>query len=156
MKVVINKKYGGFSLSPRAIQRLAELQGRECYFFTYGKSPSGGMDFELLAPCTLKEAAKAFRFTAYDTPNPPSQKGFQSWSMDRRQASNAEMTARSLDNRPDDRSDPLLVRVVEELGDAASGAHAALKIIEIPDGVEYEIHDYDGMESVHEKHESWG
>lgn len=54
-----------------------------------------------------------------------------------------------------DRDNPLLVRVLEELGDKASGEFAALYIIEIPDGVDWEINDYDGMESIHEKHRSW-
>lgn len=59
-------------------------------------------------------------------------------------------------NRTDhERHDPMLIRVVEKLGDAASGDCAALRIIEIPDGIEYEIDEYAGMESVHEKHRSW-
>lgn len=58
-------------------------------------------------------------------------------------------------SRSIDRSDPLLVRVVEELGDVASSRFAELEIVEIPDGVEYEICDYDGIETVHEKHKSW-
>jgi hypothetical protein len=45
--------------------------------------------------------------------------------------------------------------VVEALGDSASGDFAALKVVEIPDDVEWEIHDYDGKESVRERHRSW-
>ena len=30
-----------------------------------------------------------------------------------------------------------------------------LLIVEIPDGIEWEIWDYDGKESVHEKHRHW-
>ena len=33
MKVVINKCFGGFGLSPLGKKRLAELQGRKCFFF---------------------------------------------------------------------------------------------------------------------------
>lgn len=53
------------------------------------------------------------------------------------------------------RNDPQLVEVVEELGDAASGVHAKLKVVEIPDGVEWEIDEYDGVEQVAEKHRAW-
>lgn len=53
------------------------------------------------------------------------------------------------------REDPLLIKVVEMLGDKANGRHAKLKIVEIPDGVEYEIDEYDGIESVHEIHRVW-
>lgn len=54
-----------------------------------------------------------------------------------------------------ERNDPALVQVVEELGKAANGQHAKLKIVEVPDDVNYEIHDYDGRESVHEVHRVW-
>ena len=54
-----------------------------------------------------------------------------------------------------ERNDPALVQTVEELGDKASDELAELSIIEIPDGTRYTIHDYDGMESIHEIHRSW-
>lgn len=55
-----------------------------------------------------------------------------------------------------DRSHPLLIQVVEELGDRANGACAKLRIVEIPDGTDYEISEYDGMEHIAEKHRTWG
>jgi len=54
-----------------------------------------------------------------------------------------------------DRTDPLLVLAVETLGQEASGMCAKLKVVEIPDGIEFEISEYDGYESVEEKHRSW-
>jgi hypothetical protein len=54
------------------------------------------------------------------------------------------------------RNDPLLIQAVEELGEKSFGNHARLRIVEIPDDVEWEIDDYDGMESVAEKHRRWG
>ncbi len=53
------------------------------------------------------------------------------------------------------RSHPLLIKVCEQLGEKANGRFADLKIVEIPDGIEYEIDEYDGLESIHEKHQSW-
>jgi hypothetical protein len=53
------------------------------------------------------------------------------------------------------RNDKDLVEVVEKLGELANGHCAELKIVEIPDGVEYDIDEYDGMETIHEKHRSW-
>jgi hypothetical protein len=91
-KVVINKCYGGFSLSPAAVARMAELQGRPQH---------------------------------------------------------------AISSHPENRADPLLVRVVEELGEKASGECAKLKIVEIPDGIAWEIEEYDGMEHVVQKHERW-
>jgi hypothetical protein len=54
-----------------------------------------------------------------------------------------------------ERNDPILVQVVKELGKKANGDYADLKIVEIPDDVEWYISDYDGLETVHEKHRSW-
>jgi hypothetical protein len=54
------------------------------------------------------------------------------------------------------RDDRMLVNVVENLGsERASGRHASLKVVEIPDGVEWGIAEYDGQEHVAEKHRSW-
>ena len=47
------------------------------------------------------------------------------------------------------RHDPMLVAVVEELGEVASGKHAKLKVQEIS-GSLYRIDEYDGSESVQE------
>jgi hypothetical protein len=54
-----------------------------------------------------------------------------------------------------DRSDPMLVEVVEELGDKANGWAAELFIVEIPDDVKWHIHEYDGIEHVAEDHRTW-
>jgi len=54
-----------------------------------------------------------------------------------------------------DRSDPNLIRVVEEMGGEANSTISTLKIVEIPDHIVWEIQDYDGMEWVAEKHETW-
>jgi hypothetical protein len=53
------------------------------------------------------------------------------------------------------RDDPYLIKVVKELGTAASGSHAKLKIVEIPGDVEWHISDYDGAEHVAENHRTW-
>jgi hypothetical protein len=54
-----------------------------------------------------------------------------------------------------ERNNPKLVQVVEELGALANGSCAKLKIVEIPDDVEWEIEEYDGSEWVGEKHRTW-
>jgi hypothetical protein len=53
------------------------------------------------------------------------------------------------------RDDAALIQVVEELGDAANGFAADLKIVDIPDGVDWYIEEYDGNEWVAEKHRTW-
>lgn len=53
------------------------------------------------------------------------------------------------------RDDPDLVAVIKELGDNANGNCAELTIREIPDDVDWGISEYDGIETIHEKHRSW-
>lgn len=53
------------------------------------------------------------------------------------------------------RTDPELIQLVETLGDAANGPDAKLQIVEIPDGIAWEIDEYDGCERVNEAHRSW-
>jgi hypothetical protein len=48
-----------------------------------------------------------------------------------------------------ERTDPILVSIVETLGsDMASGKYAHLHVEEIPDGIQYKIDDYDGIEEL--------
>ena len=54
-----------------------------------------------------------------------------------------------------DRTDPILIQVVETLDAEADGCYAKLRIIEIPDDIEWEITEYDGHESVEEVHRKW-
>ena len=53
------------------------------------------------------------------------------------------------------RNNPILVEIVEQLGEAADGGHAELKVVEIPDDVKWQIEEYDGNEWVAEKHRKW-
>jgi hypothetical protein len=73
-----------------------------------------------------------------------------------------EITNNELINKADwlhdwmiERDDLMLVKVVEFLGDKANGRHAKLKIVEIPDDVEFKIEEYDGQECVAEAHRTW-
>lgn len=53
------------------------------------------------------------------------------------------------------RDDQYLVKIVEELGELADGGYAKLKVVDIPDDVEWYVEEYDGMEWVAEKHRTW-
>jgi hypothetical protein len=55
----------------------------------------------------------------------------------------------------EDRSDPDLIAVIEEMGQASWGYAAEIAIVEIPDDVEWHIHEYDGIEHVAENHRTW-
>lgn len=127
MKIVINRCYGGFGLSEKAVMRYAELAGMTLYpektvfgYTQYYKVPK--QEFDKIK----SENPKAYK--VHD-----SLMFFES----------------SID-----RNDPLLVQVVEELGIEADGDCAELKVVEIPD-IWWEIEEYDGMEKVVEQHRSW-
>ena len=46
------------------------------------------------------------------------------------------------------RTDPILVQVVEELGEKANGMCAELRIDDLPVGTKYRIEEYDGFEHI--------
>lgn len=52
------------------------------------------------------------------------------------------------------RDDPVLIQVVETLGSKADNG-TKLRIVDIPDDVEWIIKDYDGLEWIAEKHRIW-
>jgi hypothetical protein len=54
-----------------------------------------------------------------------------------------------------DRTDPVLVDVVETLGEKANTKYSLLSVVEIPDGISYEIDEYDGVEHIAETHRTW-
>lgn len=46
------------------------------------------------------------------------------------------------------RTDPILIQVIEEIGDKANGEYAKLVIEELESGTVYRITEYDGFESI--------
>ena len=54
-----------------------------------------------------------------------------------------------------ERNNPLLIKCIKTLKKDVNGSFADIKIVTIPDGTDWEIDNYDGMESVEEKHNSW-
>jgi hypothetical protein len=144
MKVVLNKCYGGFGLSPLAIVHYLKLKGLPCFFYKQTKYKyDGGVDLyekssfedikdEMFVPFTFTKD-----FGAAIKKWPTKDEGYWYYG-------------------DLERSDPLLVQTIEEIGEKeASAKLAELKVIEIPDDVEWELDDYDGIESIHEVHRSW-
>lgn len=128
MKIVINQCYGGFGLSEKAVMRYAELAGMTLY------------------PVETK-----FGYTEYYKVPKEEFDKIKSENPKAYSILNSLMFFES----DIDRTDPLLIRVVEELGDEASAKFSELKIVKIPNDVQWEIRDYDGMETVVEQHRSW-
>lgn len=139
MKVVINACYGGFGLSREACERYWELKGVAVW--VEPGTFDGQFSYWLRPPedrLTLKEGA-----------------AFYEMDMDERKAYNEEYSNQTWYDRDVARDDPVLIQVVEELGEKANNRFSELKIVEIPDDVEWEIAEYDGNEWVAEKHRTW-
>ena len=141
MDIVINACYGGFSLSDKAEDLYAEKSGFDLFRYTqtkykhehgvaeYTKMPKG-KDCGMFAHTYTSDQGDSFA----EYPDEGSY-----WS-----------------SREIDRTDKILIEVVRELGsEVASGSCAKLEIIEIPDGVDYEISEYDGIEHIAESHRTW-
>lgn len=54
-----------------------------------------------------------------------------------------------------ERTDPALIQVLEEMDDKANGVHSRLGVVEVPDGIQWTIEEYDGSEWVAEVHQTW-
>ncbi len=149
-KVIINGCHGGYGLSALAMKRIAELQGKDCIFVDMVHERK---------TLSLEEAMKSSWWTAfYNDPSALQEEmhNFYNSTMEKRREMNKRYEDIMVTCFDDDRSNDLLVQVVEELGTKANGSHADLRIVEIPADVEWEISEYDGWETVEEKHRSWG
>ena len=142
MKVVINRCFGGFGLSKEACQRYWELKGQQVWIEDDTKFKSMGLFTVWLVPPEDRLESKEGE-------------AFYSMSMDERKEYNQKHSEQTWYYRDVDRNDPTLVEVVEQMGDAASGRHAELAVVEIPEGVQWEIEEYDGREHVAETHRTW-
>ena len=158
MKIVINKCYGGFGLSPKAIQEWAKLKNRECYFFS-NRDKKGNRNSDIYYSLSLKEAEKSFMFSAFDIPNPNEilkyKKLWGEMTKKEKQKANNLNRKHSITYSDIERTDSDLIAVVEKLGEEADGSCAELKVVEIPDNIEWTIEEYDGIEWISEKHRIW-
>ena len=128
-RIVINGSYGGYNLSHEAIMLYAKKKGIEIYMFK------------------RDETDRQKFILTNDEP--------KSW-MDERNYFTKPIHDYKYFFIPA-RDDPILVEVVEELGRNAHENGCELKIVEIPWYVRWDIHNYDGLESVVSKrHQWWG
>ena len=55
-----------------------------------------------------------------------------------------------------DRTCPILIEMVERMmSDTLNNSFSDLKVVEIPDDVEWQLEEYDGAEWIAEKHRTW-
>jgi hypothetical protein len=143
MKIVVNRCYGGFSISKAAAEYMAKLgdpvaiaeinEWRRDKYLMDAYLSTGAWPNDI-TPAEKKQ----LQFTVKYRKEP----SFYGYGY--AEGANGY-----------ERTSPALIKAVEDLGAAASGEAAKLEVVEIPDNVEWEIDEYDGIESIHEKHRSW-
>jgi hypothetical protein len=140
-KVVINSCHGGFGLSHEAVLAYLDKCGTPVWSEVNDK-------FGGLIPFTYYLVPPEQQIKA-DPDN------WHDMTLAQRQAHNAAYSLTVFNDRVLARDDPYLVAVIEELGARANGRHAELKVVEIPADVDWEIDEYDGNETIAEKHRTW-
>lgn len=131
-KVVINRCFGGFGLSDEAHHALAARKG-----------------------VTLYELEESFGSKSYAT---VPKEEYERLEKEGRKNKDFSLIDGLFWNCCEwGRDDSDLVAVVEELGvEKASGPYAELKVVEVPDGVVWDIYESEGgVEVIHEKHRVW-
>lgn len=137
MKLVVNKCYGGFGLSPIAIIEYLKLKGKECFFY------KKNYDDKLYHRVELHKAS-SYDVTLTKDYGETVKDDWKYFESDYFYYGNVE------------RNDPDLIKAIETIGEKkSSGSLSNLKVVEIPDDIEWKIDDYDGIETIHEKHRSW-
>lgn len=114
MEIVVNRCFGGFGVSRKAVEFMAE-KGNEQAKAELDKilSGEGGSYFDSYYGYSKKFSSEY------------------------------------------NRTDPDLISAVKTLKGEANSRFSELEVIEIPDDIEWEIDNYDGMETIHEQHRSW-
>lgn len=144
-KVVINKQFGGFGLSDEAYEKLIEWGVPVKKYTEQERDPNT----KLYLPQLANEGEVIFDREL----TPLGENDFNDLYWQHKP--NSIMGRYWETWISENREHHLLVRVVEELGEKANGICATLKVIEIPDDVEYTIEEYDGNEHVAEVHRTW-
>ena len=140
-KIIINDCHGGYGLSNLAIIEYLKLIGKEAFFYKYSFKDESTTyvkieesEIGIFVPFYVSTVDKGNEFKDENNEN--------------------DKNVFMIDNIS--REDPKLIYIVEKLGSkAASGNFAELKIIEIPDDVDWVIQEDGGKEYVAEKHRIW-
>ena len=141
-KVVINKCYGGFGLSTLAIKEYMKLKGKQVYFYKADLTDFKNIKYKKINEskdgififCFTKDFGENFCYT---------------------DVANNELNEYSFNSKDIKRDDKDLVKVVEKLQNNSNTMCSDLKIVEIPEDIEWQIEEYDGNEWISEKHRTW-
>ena len=141
-KVILNKCFGGFDVSPKAYQLYAMYKGYSHLYKYQPTSPLNNATYKLVD--LFDEHLLHFYVTKYFG------KEFS-----KNDISKEDWDKHILYLNDNNREDDILIKVVEELGDEASSRFGQLVVVQIPDDLDYIIDNYDGIETLHARVETW-
>ena len=148
MKIILNKCYGGFNVSTAGYRLYAKKKGFELYPYVMAIDPKykyhiGEYSFEKIEWEKIRYTCAHIHYFIKDYGDKISRRAFN------------EIEDDYLWLEQNHRTDPVLIEVVEELGKEASGAGSDLRVVEIPDDMEWVIDKHDGLEVLHQKVQTW-
>lgn len=122
MKIVINKCFGGFGLTDKAIEMYLNLATTDPDSKLFGAQIAKSKDSSDRVKWTLIYGLEAKSFYYCNI----------------------------------SRTDPILIQVVEKLGNEVNDSYSNLQIEDIPSGTMYRINEYDGNEFIeYKENDSW-
>ncbi|GLO66229.1 hypothetical protein [Oceanobacillus kimchii] len=142
MEVVINSCFGGFALSRKAIEEYSKLKGVPEIYHYMNDYEENVIKKVSSTEADITSSLFVYTFT----------KDFGDTIIEEDLFSLTDGYIYSPEIK---RNDPDLVRVVKQLKDKANVQYSDLKIIEIPDDVNFVIQEYDGNEWIAEEHRTW-
>jgi len=147
MKIVINVCYGGFNLSHAGVMYYAKVKGIKLYAYVlkWEDDLFSGKEYDrndgAVIPYEKRKSRDRSVTIYYAT------KGGLKTEEEMHECIWYPGEIR--------RDDPALVKTVEDLGEKASGSYSKLKVVEIPDDVEWRIFECGGSEWVVDKNRVW-
>lgn len=162
-KVVINKSYGGFMVSPEVTIELFKIENNTDKIYIYEemldrdeKDPIYGyfkrvdeFEFDEFGSLIVNNECRDTWGLHVATSN----LGRIANPRDLRNSNNKHILTIQYNT---DREDLNLINMIERLGsERCSGEFAKLKIVEIPKDIEYQIEECEGIEWIAEKHRTW-
>lgn len=148
-KIVINSKAGGFGLSTEAMYFYGNL--KKLNFSAYISDPDEYGSYVLYKKEIHKktDGFNIILFCVIEENEEFPEKIKEAFVRKNLFSDNDYLNIKTF------RTDCLLIETVETLQELSFGDHARLKVIEIPDDVEWEINEYNGAEVIREVSRVW-
>lgn len=137
MKLAINTRYGGFNISQKGMLEIAKRKGLKVY--PYVNDPNYSMREDRYMKRNLVHSEVPFIYYLLQDVGDKFEGNIYS----------DDLYWRFNPSEYENRTDSELIATIEHLGDDANGRYADIEVVEIPDGFDYKITDYDGVETVY-------